>query len=133
VKSKANLTILKTETQKKPRLDKLKWLFAGLLIVAGIILNYYYVQVHLLVKLAIGVLFIALAAFSISKTEKGKMIMEFIRDSRVELRKVIWPTREETLQTTLVVAIMVVVLALLLWGVDGVLVWLIGWLTGQRS
>jgi preprotein translocase subunit SecE len=51
----------------------------------------------------------------------------------MEMRKVVWPTREETMQTTLVVAGMVIILALLLWGMDSLLVWLIGWLTGQRS
>jgi preprotein translocase subunit SecE len=76
---------------------------------------------------------LAVAGFVASKTQKGKWVVEFFRDSRSELRKVVWPTREETMQTTLVVAAMVVILALLLWGMDGVLVWMIGWLTGQRG
>ena len=74
---------------------------------------------------------LAIAGFVASKTQKGKWTIDFFRDSRQEMRKVVWPTREETMQTTLVVAVMVVILALLLWGMDGVLVWLIGWLTGQ--
>jgi len=76
---------------------------------------------------------LALAGWVASRTQKGKWVVEFVRDSRQELRKVVWPTREETMQTTLVVAAMVVILALLLWGMDGVLVWAIGWLTGQRG
>ncbi len=76
---------------------------------------------------------LAVSGLVASRTQKGKWVIEFFRDSRMELRKVVWPTREETMQTTLVVAAMVIVLALILWGMDGVLVWLIGWLTGQRS
>jgi preprotein translocase subunit SecE len=76
---------------------------------------------------------VAVAGYVASKTNKGKWVLEFFRDSRMELRKVVWPTREETMQTTLVVAVMVIILALVLWGMDGVLVWLIGWLTGQRG
>jgi preprotein translocase subunit SecE len=60
-------------------------------------------------------------------------VVQFFGESRAELRKVVWPTREETMQTTLVVAVMVIVLSLVLWGMDGLLVWLIGWLTGQHS
>ena len=51
----------------------------------------------------------------------------------VELRKVVWPTRQETIQTTLIVVAMVVVAALILWGLDKVFFWLVAWLTGQRG
>jgi preprotein translocase subunit SecE len=76
---------------------------------------------------------LALAGFVAAKTQKGRWVVEFFRDSRMELRKVVWPTREEITQTTLVVVVMVIVLALILWGMDGILVWLIGWLTGQHN
>jgi preprotein translocase subunit SecE len=46
---------------------------------------------------------------------------------------VVWPTRQETIQTTLVIGAVVVVLALVLWFIDGILVWAVGWLTGQRG
>jgi preprotein translocase subunit SecE len=75
----------------------------------------------------------AVAGLILSQTEKGRWVIDFFRDSRQELRKVVWPTRQETVQTTMVVAVMVIVLSLVLWGVDGVLVWLIGWLTGQHG
>ncbi len=65
--------------------------------------------------------------------EKLMRLFAFFKNARAELRKVVWPTRQETLQTALVVVAMVVVLALVLWGLDGVLVWLIGSLTGQRG
>lgn len=125
--------ILKTENQGESRLDWLKWLTSFALLLAGLIANHYYSQVSMLWRTPAWLLVLALAGFVASRTQKGRWVVEFFRDSRNELRKVVWPTREETVQTTLVVAVMVVILALFLWGVDGVLVWLIGWLTGQRG
>lgn len=125
--------VLKAENQGESRLDWLKWLIAIVLLLAGLIGNYYYSQVSMPLRTLAWVAILVVAGFIASKTQKGKWVVEFFRDSRMELRKVIWPTREETMQTTLVVAAMVIILALILWGLDGVLVWLIGWLTGQRG
>lgn len=125
--------VLKAENQGEPRLDWLKWLISLALLLAGLIANHYYSQVSMLWRTLAWLAVVAAAGFVASKTQKGRWIVEFFRDSRNELRKVVWPTREETVQTTLVVAVMVVVLALFLWAVDGLLVWLIGWLTGQRG
>jgi len=133
VKSKANLTVLKMDNQDRSQIDWLKWLIALLLVFVGLIANYYYSDVSLLFRILGGIAIVAISVFIVSKTQKGRWIAGFIRDSRLELRKVAWPTREETMQTTLVVAVMVIILAMLLWGIDGVLVWLIGWLTGQRG
>jgi preprotein translocase subunit SecE len=134
VKSKANLMVVnKAETQEESRLDWLKWSIAIILLLAGLIGNHYYSEVSLFVRTGIWLAVVAAAGFVASKTKTGQWVVDFVRESRTELRKVIWPTREETLQTTLVVAVMVVILALLLWGLDGILVWLIGWLTGQRG
>ena len=69
----------------------------------------------------------------ISQTSKGLQLWSFIKGARIELRKVVWPTRQETIQTTLVVVAMVVVAALILWGIDTLFFWLVGWLTGQRG
>ena len=125
--------VLKAESQGETRLDWLKWLVALALLLAGLIGNQYYSDVSMPVRMLGWLPVLAVAAVIASRTQKGKWAVEFFRDSRMELRKVVWPTREETMQTTLVVAAMVIILALLLWGMDGMLVWLIGWLTGQRS
>lgn len=125
--------VLKAENQGETRLDWLKWLVALALLLAGLFGNHYYSEVSMPLRTAGWVTILAVAGFVASKTQKGKWVVEFFRDSRAELRKVVWPTREETMQTTLVVVAMVIILALLLWGLDGILVWLIGWLTGQRA
>jgi preprotein translocase subunit SecE len=133
VKSKANVMVLKAESQGEARLDWFKWIVALILLLAGLFGNHYYSEVSMPLRTVAWLAILAVAGFVASKTQKGKWVVEFFRDSRSELRKVVWPTREETMQTTLVVAAMVVILALLLWGMDGVLVWMIGWLTGQRG
>jgi preprotein translocase subunit SecE len=64
------------------------------------------------------------------KTERGAEILEFLRGSRSELRKVVWPTRAETTQTTLIVIAMVVIMGILLWLLDVLLLWLVRLITG---
>ena len=54
------------------------------------------------------------------------------REARTEVRKVIWPTRQETLHTTLIVAAVTAVMSLILWGLDGILVRLVSFITGLR-
>jgi len=125
--------VLKTDNQEESGLDWLKWLLALALLLAGLIANYYYSELSLLIRTMGWLAVLALSGLIASRTRKGKWVLDFFQDSRAELRKVVWPTRQETLQTTMVVAAMVVILALLLWGMDGILVWLIGWLTGQRG
>lgn len=114
-------------------LDRFKWLIVVILLVGGIVANYYYSAQPWPLRL-LGWLFLLGVSLGIaSQTVLGKQAWTFVRESRMELRKVYWPTRQETFQTTLFVGAMVIVLALVLWGVDGVLMWLIGWLTGQRG
>lgn len=124
---------LKSDDQSETRLDWLKWTLVVVLVLAGLIGNHYYSAFPMVVRTLGWLTILAISGFIASTTQKGRWMLEFFRDSRMELRKVVWPTREETVQTTLVVAAMVVVLALILWGMDGILVWLVGWLTGQRS
>jgi preprotein translocase subunit SecE len=125
--------VLKAEEQDETRLDWLKWLIAVALLLAAMVGNHYYSAVYMPVRVLGWLVVLALAGFVAAKTQKGRWVVEFFRDSRMELRKVVWPTREEITQTTLVVVVMVIVLALILWGMDGILVWLIGWLTGQHN
>ncbi len=121
------------EYPSEARFDWLKWLLVVLLIVAGLAANYYFSQQPWPLRL-LGWLFVfAVAAGVASQTRVGKQVLNFARESRMELRKVVWPSRQDTMQTTLKIAVVVVVLALLLWGLDGILLWLIGWLTGQRG
>lgn len=131
--SKSNIVPLKTDGAVGSKFDLVKWALVFALILAGLVGNHYYSDISMPIRTLGWLSVLVIAAFVGATTSKGRQIVEFFGDSRMELRKVIWPTREETTQTTLVVVAMVIVLALLLWAMDGVLVWLIGWLTGQRG
>ncbi len=80
----------------------------------------------LLVVLLVGA--VALAAI----TNQGQKAIHFIKESRTELRKIIWPTRPEATQTTLIVLAMCVVVSLVLWGIDSIIVALITFVTSLR-
>ena len=126
--------VLKTiETPNNTKFDWFKWLVVALLFIAGIAANYYYNYQPWPLRLLAWIALIGVMGFIVLQTRQGKLALDFARESRMELRKVFWPTQQETIQTTLFVAGMVIVLALILWGIDSILMWLIGWLTGQRG
>lgn len=121
------------ENQGETKLNWLKWLVVVLLIVGGLAANYYYNQQPWPLRLVAWMFLLAVTGAIASLTSQGKQVINFARESRMELRKVVWPTREETVKITLLVAGVVIVLGLILWGVDGILLRVIGWLTGQRG
>jgi preprotein translocase subunit SecE len=120
----------KPETQAPNRADTFKLLAAGTLILGALAAFYIFANFSLLARV-IGLLAAAGAAVAIAlKTEPGAETLEFIRGARSELRKVVWPTRAETTQTTLIVIAMVVIMGLLLWLFDILLLWLVRLVTG---
>jgi len=129
------MVLRKEEGQGSPSLwpDRIKWAIAIILLLVTLAGNYYYSALSLPIRLLASLAIFGVAVGILALTAQGKQAIEFIREARIELRKLVWPTRQETMQTTLVVGLMVVVLALFLWGVDGILLWVIGWLTGQRG
>jgi len=108
----------KTVDENVSKLDPLKWLVALLLVAVAVVGNSFYGEQPLLYRV-IGVLVLALVAAGISlQTAPGKAFQQLLKDARMEIRKVVWPTGAETRQTTLVVVAVVAVMALLLWLVD---------------
>ena len=73
------------------------------------------------------------AAGGVALLTTKKATVAFAREARTEVRKVIWPTRQETLHTTLIVAAVTAVMSLILWGLDGILVRLVSFITGLRE
>lgn len=124
---------LKAENQDEGRFDWFKWALAFALLLAGLVGNYYYSDLSMPLRTIAWLFVLMIAAVVASRTQKGRWAIRFVDESRLEMRKVVWPTRDEVVQTTIVVGVMVTILALILWGLDGTLVWLIGWLTGQRG
>ncbi len=109
--------VTKTE-QTTSGFDTLKLMTALAILLAGVVGFYYFEDQPQLLRV-IGMLVIAMVAFYIASiTDIGRRSLGFVKDSRVEVRKVVWPTRQETLQTTLAVLIMVVIVAIMLWLID---------------
>jgi preprotein translocase subunit SecE len=98
--------------------DKLKLTLAVLLVAGGIGGFYYFGDRPELLRWAILLAAAALALILAAPTAAGRNTWEFIKGSRLELRKVVWPSRKETMQVTLVVFIMVVLVAIYMWMID---------------
>ena len=72
----------------------------------------------------------AVAGMIALQTAKGAAFWTLVKSSRTEIRKVVWPTRQETVQTTLIVVVFVLLVALMLWGLDSLLGWLVSLVIG---
>ncbi len=114
-------------------MNSFKWAIALTLIALGIFGNYHFADQSLTVRVAGLSLAAALAIVIALQTDKGKRLWRFSLDARNELRKVVWPSRQETMQTTVMVLSVVAIISLILWGVDVVLLRAIAWLTGYGA
>ncbi|WP_027910165.1 preprotein translocase subunit SecE [Pseudomonas sp. URMO17WK12:I4] len=113
---------------KDSRFDLFKWIAVALLVVAGVVGNQYFSGEPILYRV-VGVLVLAVVAALIAlQTTKGQSFFGLAKEARVEIRKVVWPTRQETTQTTLIVVLVVLVMALVLWGLDSLLGWLVSFI-----
>ncbi|KWT13958.1 MULTISPECIES: preprotein translocase subunit SecE [Pseudomonas syringae group] len=112
------------------RFDLLKWLLVVILVVVGVVGNQYYSAEPILYRVLALLMIAAAAAFVALQTGKGKAFFVLAKEARAEIRKVVWPTRQETTQTTLIVVAVVLVMALLLWGLDSLLGWLVSSIVG---
>ncbi len=120
-----------TETNQSGALDTLKLLLSAAFLVGGLYGFYYYendlaLPLRVLMVLGGTGVGIALAMTSV----QGQQLWQFIQGSRVELRKVVWPTRQETTQTAIAVFVFTLILALFFWALDSGLLWLTRTLVG---
>ena len=103
----------------------IRWTIGIALLGAAVYGNSYYFQEPLLYRV-LGVLIVSsLGLFILTTTQEGKEALKTVIDSRTEIRRVVWPTRTETTQTTLIVLVAITIAALILWGLDS----LFGWAT----
>jgi len=110
--------------------DYFKWFVVIALVVSAIGGNYYFSAESLIFRVLGVIVLLALAIGVALATEKGKSVNRLRKEAWVEVRKVVWPTRQETVQTTLVVIGFVLVVALILWAVDSLLGWLVSIVIG---
>ena len=113
-----------TKVVASKSVDRLKWLFALSVFAAAVVGNSYFVEVAFLYRV-LGVVFLFIVGLGIlSITSFGSNAIKLMRESRTEIRKVVWPTRLETTQTFLVVFSAIVVLCLFFWGLESLLTFL---------
>ncbi|WP_335337177.1 preprotein translocase subunit SecE [Sedimenticola thiotaurini] len=111
-------------------MDTAKLLLAVVLLVAGIALFYFFEEYSTLVRV-LGLLAISgVAVFIGMQSVAGRRVWEFAKASRGEVRKVVWPSRQETIQTTLIVFAMVLLIGIVLWLFDMILMWIVKAVTG---
>tara|TARA_B100001113_G_scaffold114674_1_gene93359 strand:+ start:26 stop:394 length:369 start_codon:yes stop_codon:yes gene_type:complete len=117
-----------TNIEEKPNNTYLV-LSIGVLLI-GMFLFYYFNEVRLFYRVLGMISVLVLSGFIGYQSDFGKLVYSYVTDSKVELKKVTWPTKQETTQTTLGVIFIVIVVGILLWLFDMLLGWAIGTLYG---
>ncbi|WP_420934138.1 preprotein translocase subunit SecE [Alteromonas sp. A081] len=119
----------KTENQSNG-LDMFKWVVVFALLAGLVTANTIYGELSVLYRALAAVVVAVVVGFIAASTNKGSAFLSFAKESRTEVRKVVWPTRQEANQTTLIVLAATMVMALILWGLDGIIVRVVGFITG---
>ncbi|MCX7087423.1 MAG: preprotein translocase subunit SecE [Methylococcales bacterium] len=112
-------------------LDVVKQVISVVFVVAGIAAFYYFSHISLLYRVLGLLILMGIVLGIMFTTQIGQQTWMFILESKIEVRKVVWPTREETMRTTLMVFVMVLIVGVVLWFLDMFLFWAIRLLTGQ--
>jgi preprotein translocase subunit SecE len=108
----------KAESSQRSAFDVMKFIISVLLVIAGIAGFYFYSEQSQLYRILGLVAVMLLAAGIALSTASGKGLLAFMKNARTEVRKMVWPTRVETMQTTLMVVVIVILLSIFLWFVD---------------
>ncbi len=122
-----NVTISHSQNNS---LDIAKWIVAIALITVGMVGFYYFADYHILARAGTLVLLVLIAGFVMANTYKGRQTLVFLHEAHIEVRKVVWPTREDTMQTTGIVSLVVVIVAIFVWLIDISLMQLMRLVTG---
>ena len=109
---------MSTNIEKSDSLDFIKWLLVVGLIVLIAVGNSMYSEESLLYRVLAGFGICVVAIFIAFSTARGNKIWQLIIGARAELSRIVWPTKAERNQTTLIVIVLVVIVALILWGMD---------------
>jgi preprotein translocase subunit SecE len=123
---------MNTQTEASTHVfDVVKQVFSVVFVIAGIAAFYHFSDVKLIYRV-LGLLAVSGGVVAmLATTAWGHTITAFVADSKIEVRKIVWPTRDETTRTTLLVFAMVSIVSLVLWLLDTFLFWGVRILTGQ--
>ena len=114
-------------------LDVVKQVFSVIFVISGIAAFYYLSDFQLLYRVLGLLAIVSLSLVMVLTTQFGRSIWAFVVESRQEVRKIVWPTRDETVRTTLLVFAMVFTVGIVLWLLDMFLFWGVRLLTGQGA
>lgn len=122
---------MNAETQRdESQFDVVKLALAIIVLISGVA-GFYFFKDQSVVLRVIGLLVtLSMSVSLVYFTHLGGSILRFAQGSNIELKKVVWPTRKETMQTTLIVMVMVLFVGVLLWMFDGLLMWGVSLITG---
>jgi len=125
---------MESKVEEQPTIVDTAKLALSIVIVLGGLVAYYYFGDSSTLLRTLGVLLaLALAAVVALTSLQGRALWKFVQGARVELSKVVWPTRDETIQTTLVVLVVAVIGGVLFWTLDLFLLWITTRITGTGS
>ena len=123
--------VAQTEQSESGVLDIIKLLLSAAALIGGLYAYYYYEPQVAQALRVLMVLAGTAAGIGIAMTStQGQRLWHFVQGSRVEIRKVVWPTKQETTQTAIAVFVFTLVMALFFWGLDSFLLWLTRTLVG---
>ena len=117
------------QVQESSSFDMIKWILAIVALAGAVYANHILVDGSVLVRAGVIIALVVVGLGIGFTTTKGKNGLAFAKEARIEARKVVWPNRNETVQTTLIIIVAVALVSLLLWGLDAILVTLINFLT----
>ncbi|MEM7466530.1 MAG: preprotein translocase subunit SecE [Pseudomonadota bacterium] len=110
---------MNSKAESPPAFDTVKLVAAVLLLIGGVVGFYYFENQAQLIVRVIGLLVVVALALGVClQTAKGREVSAFVKEAQTEVRKVVWPTKQETVQTTLIVIAVVIVVAIFLWLLD---------------
>jgi preprotein translocase subunit SecE len=111
--------------------DKIKLYLSLIIILAGVAAFYMFTEYSVLYRTIAMIVSFVIAFLIASKTEWGAELIAFLRLSTVEMKKIVWPSKKETTQTTMIVGVMVLIIGIMLWIFDQFIGWGVRYLTGQ--
>ena len=113
----------KAETGKPPIVNTLLLAVATVLLIAAVGAYYWFQDLAITPVRVVGLIVVAfVASFIAAQSDSGAAFFRFLKEADIERRKVVWPTHQETLQTSMMVIIVIILISLFLAGID----WLLG-------
>jgi len=117
-------TSVEVQTPATNVFDVVKWVLSVALVAGGIYAYYHFDQYPVLYRVLALIPVVIVAMLIAVWTQGGAAFWDLVKQARLEVYKVVWPTRQETTQTTMIVLLVVFVIALILWLLDMFIGWL---------